>query len=76
MDDKIWKKKITYFLLGALFVLSFLFLTGASDFQQIGRYQISTVVRRDFVDIYVIDTCTGIVKYVTGKNENKPFDEK
>jgi len=36
MDDKIWKKKITYFLFGSLVVFSFLFLTGANDFQQIG----------------------------------------
>jgi len=75
MDCNIWKKQIVYFLLGALSVLSFLFLVGANDFQQIGRYQISTVVKGEFVDNYVIDTTTGAVKYVSNKNENKPFSE-
>lgn len=75
MDRNIWKKKIVYFLLGALSVLSFLFLTGANDFQEIGRYQISTVVKRGFVENYVIDTTTGAIKYVSDKNENKPFSD-
>jgi len=75
MDCNIWKKQIVYFLLGALSVLSFLFLVGANDFQQIGRYQISTVVKGEFVDNYVIDTTTGAVKCVSNKNENKPFSE-
>jgi hypothetical protein len=33
-----------------------------------------TTVRRDFVEIFVIDTTTGVVKWV-GKDEGKPFDE-
>ncbi|OEU62544.1 MAG: hypothetical protein BBJ57_10180 [Desulfobacterales bacterium PC51MH44] len=75
MDSNIWKGKIVYFLLGVLTVLSFLFLTGAKDFQQIGRYQMSTIVKRDFVENWVIDTTTGGIKYVSEKNENKPFSE-
>jgi len=75
MDNNIWKKKIAYFLLGVLTVLSFLFLTGAKDFQQIGRYQMSTIVKSGFVENWVIDTTTGAVKYVSEKNENKPFSE-
>lgn len=75
MDSNIWKGKIVYFLLGVLTVLSFLFLTGAKDFQQIGRYQISTIVKRDFVENWVIDTTTGAIKYVSKKNENKSFSE-
>jgi len=75
VDSNIWKGKIVYFLLGVLTVLSFLFLTGATDFQQIGRYQISTIVKRDFVENWVIDTTTGAIKYVSKNNENKPFSE-
>jgi hypothetical protein len=75
MDRNIWKKQIVYFFLGALSVLGLLFLTGASDFQQIGRYQISSVVKRGFVENYVIDTTTGAIKYVSDKNENKPFSD-
>ena len=41
----------------------------------IGRYQISTCLKRDWVYVYVIDTATGVVKFVDEKNENKPFDE-
>jgi hypothetical protein len=34
----------------------------------------SVTARGNFTDIYVIDTITGIVKYV-GKDEGKPFEQ-
>ena len=68
-------EKLVYILTGLTIPLLFLILTGANNASQIGRYQISTEVRRDFVEIYVIDTTTGTVKYVDSKNENKPFEE-
>ena len=68
-------ERLVYILTGLTIALLFLFLTGAYNASQIGRYQISTEVRRDFIEIYVIDTTTGTVKYVDSKNENKPFEE-
>jgi len=50
-----------------------LLLTGAGNGQQeIGRYRMSVSIRGNFTDIYVIDTVTGVVKYL-GKDEGKPF---
>lgn len=67
---------VTYVLLGAVAVLGLFFTLGAvPNNAQIGRYQISTCLKRDWVYVYVIDTTTGAVKFVDEKNENKPFDE-
>ena len=58
-------------------VLAFLFFTGAaqnSGPQQTGRYRLSVINRGNFTDLFVIDTATGIVKWVGG-DEGKPFDE-
>jgi hypothetical protein len=42
----------------------------------VGRYQISTCLKRDWVYVYVIDTTTGAVKFMYDeKDENKPFEE-
>ena len=69
-------KPATYFFLGAMAVLGLFFVLGAGqDNAQVGRYQISTCLKRDWVYVYVIDTTTGVVKFVDEKNENKPFDE-
>lgn len=62
-----------------LFAFSFfalLLLTGADQPQssQVGRYRMSVTARGNFTDIYVIDTVTGIVKYI-GKDEGKPFEQ-
>lgn len=64
-----------YFVLGILACLGILFLTGAGDGGQLGRYQISTCLKRDWVYVYVVDTTTGVVKFVDEKDENKPFEE-
>ena len=52
-----------------------LFLTGATNEKQIGRYEISVIVKDNFVQVYAIDTATGVVKYVDPKDEGKPFEE-
>ncbi|MBI5580639.1 MAG: hypothetical protein HY895_15920 [Deltaproteobacteria bacterium] len=67
---------VAYFILGAMVVVGLVFMIGAgpSD-SQVGRYQISTCLKRDWVYVYVIDTATGVVKFVDEKNENKPFEE-
>jgi len=61
-------------LLSALALLSLFLLTGADYDSQVGRYRMSVVTRNNFTDIYVIDTVTGVVKYL-GPNEGKPFGE-
>ena len=75
MNAKGFLRRFTFILVGLTIILSFLVLTGANSGNQIGRYQISTEVRRDFIDVYVVDTATGAVKYVDSNNENKPFEE-
>jgi hypothetical protein len=58
-------------------VLAFLFFSAATHntgSSQIGRYRLSLINRSGFTDLFVIDTTTGIVKYV-GKDEGKPFEE-
>ena len=58
-------------------LLASLFLTGTTNTNgsnQIGRYRLSVITRGNFPDLFVIDTATGIVKWV-GNDEGKPFDE-
>jgi hypothetical protein len=67
---------LAYTIFGAILALGLMVLVGAGPAQDtIGRYQISTCLKRDWVYIYVIDTATGAVKFVDEKNENKPFEE-
>lgn len=60
-------------LLAVAVILALLLLTGADSGQPIGRYRMAVITRNSFTDIFVIDTTTGIVKYL-GKDEGKPFD--
>ena len=70
------RQPVTYFILGAMVVVGLVFMIGASqNVSQVGRYQVSTCLKRDWVYVYVIDTATGTVKLVDEKNENKPFEE-
>ena len=70
------RQPLAYFVLGAMVVVGLVFLTGAGENNsQVGRYQISTCLKRDWVYVYVVDTTTGTVKFVDEKNENKPFGE-
>ena len=61
-------------VIGLLLVAALLFLTGAGGTMEIGRYRMTTVVRGNFTDIFVIDTTTGVVKWLGG-DEGKPFEE-
>jgi len=70
------RHKIVFLVFGAMITLGLVFIIGAgSNGTQLGRYQISTCLKRDWVYVYVIDTATGAVKFVDEKNENKPFEE-
>ena len=67
---------VTYFILGVMVVVGLVSMIGAGqNGSQVGRYQVSTCLKRDWVYVYVIDTATGVVKFVDEKNENKPFEE-
>jgi len=68
--------KASFILLGIFLILALLLLTGADTMrpQETGRYRMSVAIRGNFTDIYVIDTVTGVVKYL-GKDEGKPFDQ-
>ena len=57
--------------------IAFTVLTGASHNDisaQIGRYRLTIINRNNFPDLFVIDTATGVVKWV-GQDEGKPFGE-
>jgi hypothetical protein len=60
--------------LSALALLTLFLLTGADYGPQVGRYRMSVITRNNFTDIFVIDTVTGVVKYL-GPDEGKPFDQ-
>ena len=70
-----YKRKLGLFVI--TIVLASIFFTGATHnngSSQIGRYRLSVINRSGFPDLFVIDTATGIVKWV-GKDEGKPFEE-
>ncbi len=70
------KQKIAFLVIGAMITLGLVSIIGAGpESAQVGRYQISTCLKRDWVYVYVIDTTTGAVKFVDEKNENKPFEQ-
>jgi hypothetical protein len=72
----VWFQKISFFLIGIAITVALLFLTGAISAPQIGRYQMEVVVRSPNVsDVWVIDTTTGVVKWLDYKDEGKPFNE-
>lgn len=69
-------RNIGWLLLGVLLTLGLVFIIGSGpNGAQVGRYQVSTCLKRDWIYVYVIDTVTGAVKFVDEKNENKPFEE-
>ena len=75
MKNNRYKLKLGFFAI--TIVLAFLFISGAtqnSGSSQIGRYRLSVISRSGFPDLFVIDTATGIVKWV-GNDEGKPFEE-
>lgn len=70
------RKKAYWLFIGGFLILTLLLMTGANQAQspQVGRYRMSVTTRGNFTDIYVIDTVTGIVKYL-GNDEGKPFEQ-
>lgn len=68
------KKHTLWLLAGILLVLALTMLTAANHSDQVGRYRMALVNRSGFTDIFVIDTTTGVIKYV-GKDEGKPFEQ-
>jgi hypothetical protein len=68
-------ERLWFFVVGACIAVGLFFILGSGPTGQVGRYQISTCLKRDWVHVYVIDTMTGVVKFVDEKNENKPFEE-
>ena len=68
-------EKFTFILVVLMIALSLFFLTGATSEKQIGKYEMSVIVKDRYVQVYVIDTATGVVKYVDPKDEGKPFEE-
>ena len=71
------RQQLTYILFGFLASLAVFMLIGATpieDQAQVGRYRLTAVVRGNFPDLFIIDTATGVVKWV-GNDEGKPFDQ-
>jgi len=75
MADRKWKDRLIGFVCGTLAVLSILVLTGMADTPRVGRYQISAWTRGQFVGAMIVDTVTGVVKYVDSTTENVPFEK-
>lgn len=74
MDSTNRHHRYLFVLLSVLALLALFFLTGANHETQVGRYRMSVITRNNFTDIFVIDTVTGVVKYL-GKDEGKPFEK-
>jgi hypothetical protein len=74
MNDGNRKQGLWIMVLGGFVLLSIFLLTGAQYESQVGRYRMEVITRNNFTDIFVIDTTTGVVKYL-GKDEGKPFSE-
>ena len=74
MNSMSLPKTVIWFAAGLLLALALVALIGAGGEAPIGRYQMELMSRTGFTDIFVIDTTTGVVKYV-GKDEGKPFDQ-
>lgn len=64
----------TVWICTLLLILGVLLLMGAGGPSQlVGRYQMTSIIRGNFTDIFVIDTTTGVVKWL-GSDEGKPFE--
>lgn len=74
MNDGKRKQGLWILVFGVFVLLSIFLLTGAQNASQVGRYRMQVITRNNFTDIFVIDTTTGVVKYL-GKDEGKPFPE-
>lgn len=68
-----YKTNLLFFLGGALCCLALLFLTGAASHSPTGKYELGIITRSGTVQMYVIDTSSGAVKWVD--SINTPFTE-
>ena len=67
------KINLMFFGVGILCCLALLFLTGAASNAPTGRYELGLITRSGTLQMYVIDTSTGAVKWVDSMNT--PFVE-
>jgi hypothetical protein len=74
MSQENRKQSLWIVVFGGFVLLSIFLLAGAQYESQVGRYRMEVITRNNFTDIFVIDTTTGVVKYL-GKDEGKPFTE-
>lgn len=71
-DDK--TKNILLFVMGSMLCfLALFFLTGAASHAPTGKYELGLVTRSGAIQMYVMDTSTGAVKWVDSMNT--PFAE-
>ena len=73
LKDKRIQTKLLIFLGGAFCCLALFFLTGAASQTPTGRYELGLITRSGTLQMYVIDTSTGAVKWVDSMNT--PFVE-
>lgn len=64
-------KQLCWFILAGM--LAVVLLTGATVSKPVGQYQMEIVVRDRSTQIYIMDTSTGVVKWVDAMG--KPFTE-
>ena len=72
MTAQLWKN-LAPVLAGALSIMALFMLTGAGSHPTTGRFEMEAVVRDRSIQIYVIDTATGVVKWVD--EMNTPFEQ-
>jgi hypothetical protein len=73
MKDEGIKTNLMFFMVGILCCLALFFLTGAANNAPTGRYELGLTTRSGTLQMYVIDTSTGAVKWVDSMNT--PFTE-
>ena len=73
LKDKRNKTNLFFFMGGALCCVALFFLTGAASNAPTGRYELGLITRSGTLQMYVIDTSTGAVKWVDSMNT--PFAE-
>ncbi len=73
LKDGKTKINLMFFMAGILCCLALFFLTGAASNAPTGRYELGLITRSGTLQMYVIDTSTGAVKWVDSMNT--PFAE-
>jgi hypothetical protein len=68
MMKTIWREKVSFFIIGALSTAVIFLLIGATNNYPFGRYQMESIVRNNTVQIYAMDTTTGVIKWVDDMN--------